>query len=1020
MKTITFLRKTAALVVVFAFVSSQVAYPRQLGPLNLYEDRTLASGVSAKQAVAADQTAASVVDMQTALLTPAVQQMYMSASNPAEQQVAAPQPNVILATIDPDPSTGILTLPNGQQIDLHAYPNSAGAQLTIEYYASGRVKKITNPLEVSGWWVNSQGYVWWYEYGRTSKVYSFTDEAYYDTSIGSMGRMTEERIDDSMHIGNGHPVTTYTYWDATDTVKIKSTIDVNLILGTCPWETVEYDVNGNVVRTTQYFYPTGGQVGSGRYIHSKGLSAPDEQGYVYYEYYNDDFSRDQWNNSIGRVKLARRADGSYDTFDSYYPNSAQAQTVSLYNSSGQFVGKKIYNASGVLIQKDTYGRLELYLYLLNRTEYAESGALWRVTDYSYGRISSAYTRYGTVASTYYADGRLESTAVTQYSSNWGYQFENYYTSYLDEDWNGQGYGRVTKVVRKLTDIHGANTYEYEYYANSTDVKTVASYRSNGVLIAKVTYDEQGRIIADPATGLLTLPNGLRIDLHAYPNSANAQITIEYYDSGRIKRITNPVEVSGWWVNSQGHVWWYEYGRTSFVYNFADEDFYDTSLGMMGRMTGDKVQDSAHMGNDYRDITYTYWNSTDNIKVRTTVNRNMILGDYLSEVTEYNAGGTIAQKTSYFFATGGPAGSSGRWLVNKTLANPDAQGYVYYEYYKDDYSRDQFNASIGHVKKAVRADGSYIVYNEYYPNSGQAKVISSYGSNGNLLTKVTYNASGAVTRTQTGINGVWDLLLMAQNPGGDYLLAGNIDASATSTLNGGAGWNPIANFLGTLDGQGFSISNLYIYRPLQNNVGLFACNSGVITGVSLVAAVVNGFNNVGALAGFNSGLITSSSTSGYVGNNAKGYSACLGGLVGANTGWISNSSSLVNVWFGSGCLGGLAGWNNGLITGSFAYGSVSGWNYAGGLVGYNEKSGRIYNSGATGTVTGSLCTGGAVGFNLGLIQDSWARGRVNGGSYAGGLVGYNIGMIYRGFAMGSVYGKYWVGKFVGYNDGKIIW
>ena len=139
------------------------------------------------------------------------------------------------------------------------------------------------------------------------------------------------------------------------------------------------------------------------------------------------------------------------------------------------------------------------------------------------------------------------------------------------------------------------------------------------------------------------------------------------------------------------------------------------------------------------------------------------------------------------------------------------------------------------------------------------------------------------------------------------LGRDIDASATKTDTanwGTAGFNPIGNrsnkFNGTFDGLGFTISNLYINRPSQYDVGLF--------GYSNNATIINiGLNNVD---------ITGNS---YV-----------GGLLGYKYG--------------------------GTISNSYATGSVDGNNDVGGLVGY-KYSGTITNSYASGTVSGNHYLGG---------------------------------------------------------------
>jgi hypothetical protein len=66
--------------------------------------------------------------------------------------------------------------------------------------------------------------------------------------------------------------------------------------------------------------------------------------------------------------------------------------------------------------------------------------------------------------------------------------------------------------------------------------------------------------------------------------------------------------------------------------------------------------------------------------------------------------------------------------------------------------------------------------------------------------------------------------MNDNLSGFYILDNNIDCSDTTNWNSGSGFLPIGNsstpFAGHLEGNGKTISNLYIHRPSTDDVGLF--------------------------------------------------------------------------------------------------------------------------------------------------------------------------------------------------------
>ncbi len=327
----------------------------------------------------------------------------------------------------------------------------------------------------------------------------------------------------------------------------------------------------------------------------------------------------------------------------------------------------------------------------------------------------------------------------------------------------------------------------------------------------------------------------------------------------------------------------------------------------------------------------------------------------------------------------------------------------------------------------------------------------------------------------------DLQGMEANLSGHYALGSNIDATATSSWFGGAGFSPIGNsnngFNGEFNGLGNTITNLTINRPSAAYVGLFGYTgkNSVVQNVSLIGGSVAGGSYVGALVGYNRGLlsnvvVTSDVTGGssalVQGNGQPGScgstdshdvsaGSYIGGLVGFNGGMIGdNNFSSGNVSGSGSNIGGLVGYNSGTIgNNSFASGNVSSssanaasssrmssgnesedgsgqhgnagntaGSNVGGLVGYN--SGSIGNNGFTsGNVDGTGSSiGGVVGYNKGTIgSNSYASGNVTGsGNNVGGMVGFNSGSVGdNSYTSGNVTGSANnVGGLVGYNSGSI--
>jgi len=215
--------------------------------------------------------------------------------------------------------------------------------------------------------------------------------------------------------------------------------------------------------------------------------------------------------------------------------------------------------------------------------------------------------------------------------------------------------------------------------------------------------------------------------------------------------------------------------------------------------------------------------------------------------------------------------------------------------------------------------------------------------------------------------------------------------ASPTANGEKGWQPIGpegnEFVGSFDGQGYEIRDLFIDRPDEDFVGLFAVveEGGVVEDIGIVNVAVTGEVNVGGLVGANAGIVSDSYSTGTVTGEYN-----VGGLVGVNAGTISDSYSSGNVTSEE-FVGGLVGGTWGTVSDSYANGNVTGGEWVGGLVGGN--AGIMSDTYSTGSVTGNSSVGGLVGYltvymDKGEVSNSYSTGFVTGNSSVGGLVGEN--------------------------------
>src|SRR3989339_115018 len=259
----------------------------------------------------------------------------------------------------------------------------------------------------------------------------------------------------------------------------------------------------------------------------------------------------------------------------------------------------------------------------------------------------------------------------------------------------------------------------------------------------------------------------------------------------------------------------------------------------------------------------------------------------------------------------------------------------------------------------------------------------------------------------------------------YVLNGDVDCSASSGWNGGAGFVPVganynAPFTGGFEGNNHTVSGLYINRPSTDNVGLFgyvmSSTSHYVQNLKLSDVAIVGRDQTGPLAGtFRSMPARNVSV---IGPSSVSGNQYIGGLAGYQYDGIThNASSNATLVGSSNFTGGLFGgsWNSSYIYSSYATGAVSGTSYVGGLVGYSYTSGsRVYYSYATGAVSGSgSYVGGLVGYMYGgSVFYSYAAGSVSGVGTYGGLVGSKYGTI-----LGSHWDVYRTGQAACYSGGS---
>ncbi len=200
----------------------------------------------------------------------------------------------------------------------------------------------------------------------------------------------------------------------------------------------------------------------------------------------------------------------------------------------------------------------------------------------------------------------------------------------------------------------------------------------------------------------------------------------------------------------------------------------------------------------------------------------------------------------------------------------------------------------------------------------------------------------------------------------YRLVRDVDLADTAIWDNGRGWPPIGSgagalsFQGSLDGNGYAISNLTINRPTSDYQGLFGYISNAdIRNLRLASVSVQSASYAGGLAGF-----AASTTLEAV--RTTGSIKAHGSHAGLALGWGATV----------------------YLHRVHADGTVRGADYTGGLAGrVSAAASTVHHSSARGTVAGNTYIGGLIGYlQGGLVADSYSHAAVSATSHVGGLVG----------------------------------
>ena len=349
-----------------------------------------------------------------------------------------------------------------------------------------------------------------------------------------------------------------------------------------------------------------------------------------------------------------------------------------------------------------------------------------------------------------------------------------------------------------------------------------------------------------------------------------------------------------------------------------------------------------------------------------------------------------------------------WDFENVWGIAEGESTPYLRMFPPPFTLNVVTQGVGRVEiaplKATYQPGERVTLTAYSDAPGY--VFSHWaGGESNLLTTVTtvamtgHHTVCAVFEPAADISTVEQLQSISDMEG-NYRLAQDIDAWATTNWNGGAGFVPIGHYLnaftGIFDGNG------HVIRGLTMNGSTLGVFSDVCAGAAIRRVGVVGGSMTGVAGGVLVSCMKDSRIEECYSSCDLAAEACAGGLVGDCGGVLVDCHATGMVRSEQGRAGGLVGLN----------GKNS---YAGIVQGVDFRITRCFAAGEVIGGASSENVGGLVGINAGEISACFASGNVSGYNRVGGLVGENQTGVRRCFATGTVKGFYCVGGLFGMAD-----
>jgi len=237
----------------------------------------------------------------------------------------------------------------------------------------------------------------------------------------------------------------------------------------------------------------------------------------------------------------------------------------------------------------------------------------------------------------------------------------------------------------------------------------------------------------------------------------------------------------------------------------------------------------------------------------------------------------------------------------------------------------------------------------------------------------------------------DLDAVRNDLSGDYILVNDLNSGTAGYAGIGDDWDPIQDFDGEFDGDGYAIADLQIFGD-GNNIALFGTvdSSGSVKNLAVIDAFVENVNDFGSTTAIMIGDLDGELNNCFVTGEVDSVEDRVGGMVGSiGDGVAEFCFSDVNVKAEGEDTGGFVGILNG----------------------------DVFNCACTGTVEGTVQVGGFVGEHSGDLERCYSFASVSGDEDVGGLVGWSSSSrIFDCYtAADGVIGNTNVGGFTGRGD-----